>query len=153
MQEHEQSAKGEWTVDGVVVHGAKLGRLLGFPTANIALDPNTNIPFGVYAVRVLVNGRVENGVACYGTRPQFDNGAPMLEVHILDFDEDIYGEHIFVDLVAFQRHETTFADVQALMDQMSCDCDDARNVLSAESCKDQIDALNMRESVTVTPAY
>jgi riboflavin kinase / FMN adenylyltransferase len=122
------TASGRW-VEGVVVHGDKRGRLLGFPTANIVLDASADVSFGVYAVRVHVNGRVENGVACYGTRPQFDDGSPRLEVHILDFDEDIYGEHLVVELVAFQRGETTFVNVQALVDQMSCDCDDARHVL------------------------
>ncbi len=143
------SASSRW-VEGVVVHGDKRGRLLGFPTANIVLDASASVSFGVYAVRVHVNGRIENGVACYGTRPQFDDGAPRLEVHILDFDEDIYGAHLVVELVAFQRAETTFADVQALMDQMSCDCDDARAVLGRKYRDEKTEA---RDQAAMTPAW
>lgn len=142
-------ARRQW-VEGVVVHGDKRGRLLGFPTANIVLGASANVSFGVYAVRVHVNGRIENGVACYGTRPQFDDGAPRLEVHILDFDEDIYGAHLVVELVAFQRGETTFPDVQALMDQMSCDCDDARAVLGHKYRDEKTEA---RDQAAMTPAW
>jgi riboflavin kinase/FMN adenylyltransferase len=120
-----------WTIEGVVAHGDKRGRELGFPTANIILRSDARLGFGIYAVRVLVNGVIANGVASYGTRPQFDDGAPRLEVHILDFNGDLYGAHACVEFVAFQRPERTFSNVGALLQQMNSDCLDARHLLNA----------------------
>ena len=118
-----------WAIEGIVVHGDKRGRLLGFPTANLMLEPDTPLAHGVYAVRAAIAGKVHDGVACFGTRPQFDNGAPRLEVHILDFDQDIYGAPIVVEFVGFQRAEIRFASVDALKEQMSDDCLMARRLL------------------------
>lgn len=118
-----------WSIEGVVVHGDKRGRLLGFPTANLMLAADTPLAQGVYAVRALIGGKPHDGVACFGTRPQFDNGAPRLEVHILDFDQDIYGEPIVVEFVGFQRPEVRFASVDALKGQMADDCMTARRLL------------------------
>lgn len=118
-----------WAIEGIVVHGDKRGRLLGFPTANLMLEPGTPLAQGVYAVRAMIAGKVHDGVACFGTRPQFDNGAPRLEVHILDFDQDIYGAPIVVEFVGFQRPEIRFASVEALKEQMGDDCLKARHLL------------------------
>lgn len=119
-----------WSINGTVVHGDKRGRLLGFPTANIILDANIRLAYGIYAVRVQVNGAVENGVACFGTRPQFDDGAPRLEIHILDFSQDIYGNKLVVEFIAYQRSETAFVSVEALVSQIAEDCLEARRLLA-----------------------
>jgi riboflavin kinase/FMN adenylyltransferase len=119
-----------WTLEGSVVHGDKRGRELGFPTANLAFRNDIRLGFGIYAVRLMINGRIANGVASYGTRPQFDNGAPRLEIHILDFAGDLYGAHLLVEFVAFQRHERVFSDMGALLRQMQADCQEARRLLA-----------------------
>jgi len=118
-----------WMLDGVVVHGDKRGRELGFPTANITLGNDIRICFGIYAVRVLIGGRIANGVASYGRRPQFDNGLPRLEIHLFDFQDDIYGQNLSVEFVGYQRPELTFADVAALLRQMDADRTEARRIL------------------------
>jgi riboflavin kinase/FMN adenylyltransferase len=119
-----------WTLEGSVVHGDKRGRELGFPTANLAFRNDIRLGLGIYAVRLLINGHIANGVASYGTRPQFDNGAPRLEIHVLDFVGDLYGAHLFVEFVAFQRHERVFSDMGALLRQMHVDCQEARRLLA-----------------------
>jgi riboflavin kinase/FMN adenylyltransferase len=121
-----------WTLDGTVVHGDKRGRELGFPTANIVLESDLRLAFGIYAVRVLIDGRIQNGVASYGRRPQFDNGAPRLEIHLLDFSGDLYGKALRVEFVAYQRPELTFTDVPALLKRMDADCAATRRILDSE---------------------
>jgi riboflavin kinase / FMN adenylyltransferase len=118
-----------WTLEGNVIHGDKRGRELGYPTANLAIRSDTRFGFGIYAVRLLINGHIANGVASYGTRPQFDDGAPRLEIHILDFVGDLYGAHLCVEFVAFQRPERVFSDVNALLRQMQVDCQEAKRLL------------------------
>ena len=73
-----------WFVTGEVIHGEKRGRELGFPTANLRLDPSCKLRHGIYAVRAHVGGKVYDAVASFGRRPQFDNGAPLLEVFLFD---------------------------------------------------------------------
>ena len=80
-----------WFVSGEVIHGDKRGRELGFPTANLRLDPSCGLKHGIYAVRVGVGGMRYDGVASFGVRPMFDDGAPLLEVFLFDFDGDLYG--------------------------------------------------------------
>ncbi|HTR13478.1 MAG TPA: bifunctional riboflavin kinase/FAD synthetase, partial [Roseiarcus sp.] len=80
-----------YAVSGRVVAGQRLGRTLGVPTANIALEPANRLAHGVYAVRARVDGVWRPAVASFGVRPTIDNGAPLLEVHLLDFDGDLYG--------------------------------------------------------------
>ena len=121
-----------WTIKGEVVHGDKRGRELGFPTANILTGFGSRFRFGIYAVRVLVDDMVAEGVACYGTRPQFDDGAPRLEVHILDFNGDLYGKQMIVEFVAFLRPEQTFVNVDALKEQISRDCAVARSYIASD---------------------
>ncbi|MBL8844508.1 MAG: hypothetical protein JNN24_01940 [Hyphomicrobium zavarzinii] len=118
-----------WGITATVVHGDKRGRALGFATANLVLSPDTPLAHGVYAVRATVRGACHEGVACFGTRPQFDDGAPRLEVHLFDFDHDIYGASMNVAFVAFQRPEMKFVSVDALKEQMATDCRMARELL------------------------
>jgi riboflavin kinase/FMN adenylyltransferase len=119
-----------WRVGGTVIGGAKRGTILGFPTANIALAPGTALAHGIYAVRVGVDGTSHSGAAYLGTRPTFDDGAPLLEVFLFDFHGDIYGREITVDFVDHVRADRRFDSVEALKAQMQRDCDRARAVLA-----------------------
>ncbi|WP_363350618.1 bifunctional riboflavin kinase/FAD synthetase [Methylocystis echinoides] len=117
-------------VRGVVRHGDKRGRLLGFPTANLALDPSNRLRHGVYAVTIEIDGVVRNGVASFGRRPTFDNGAPLLEVFVFGFSGDLYGEEVEVAFYAFLRGEQKFDSVEALIAQMDADSALARALLA-----------------------
>ena len=119
-------------VEGVVIHGDKRGRNLGFPTANIVLDPSNRLPHGVYAVTLEARGVVHHGVASFGRRPTFDDGPPLLEVYVFGFDGDLYGEMVEVVFYAFLRGEEKFASIDALIAQMHRDAARAREVLARE---------------------
>ena len=112
-----------WFAAGTVRKGDQRGRDLGFPTANIALDPHCGLKHGIYAVRVGIGGAIRDGVASFGTRPTFDNGAPLLEVHLFDFSGDLYGAPIDVAFIGWIRPELKFDSVDALVARMN---DDAR---------------------------
>jgi riboflavin kinase / FMN adenylyltransferase len=118
-----------WFVSGEVIHGDKRGRELGFPTANIRLDPACGLKHGIYAVRLAVRGRCHDGVASFGVRPMFDNGAPLLEVNLFDFDGELYGETVDVAFIGWVRHEQAFSSVEALKRHMLADCAQAREAL------------------------
>jgi riboflavin kinase/FMN adenylyltransferase len=118
-----------YLVVGTVEHGAKLGRKLGFPTANIRLDPSTRLAHGVYAVRIRIDGARRDGVASFGVRPTVDDGPPLLEVFVFDFSGDLYGKTVEVDFVAFLRPEARFDSLEALIVQMRRDEDEARRIL------------------------
>lgn len=115
-----------WFARGEVIAGARRGRDLGFPTANIRLADNCELRHGIYAVRVRIAGVDRPAVASFGRRPQFDDGAPLLEVHVFDFDGDLYGQTIDVAFVAFLRDEARFSSVDALIAQMGEDAREAR---------------------------
>lgn len=117
-------------VRGVVRHGDKRGRLLGFPTANIALDPSNRLRHGIYAVTIEVDGVIREGAANFGRRPTFDNGPPLLEIFIFDFSGDLYGKEVEVAFFGFIRGEEKFESVEALIAQMEDDCIRAREILS-----------------------
>ncbi len=126
---------GPWFINGEVIHGEKRGRDLGYPTANIRLDKNCGLKHGIYAVRV---GRGQgkdqvrfDGVASFGRRPTFDNGAPLLEVFLFDFKGDLYGAALDVAFIAFIRDELKFESVAALVTQMDDDSAKARAALAA----------------------
>lgn len=118
-----------WFVSGEVIHGAKRGRALGFPTANIRLDPDCALKHGVYAVRVGVAGRKYDGVANFGVRPMFDDGAPLLEAFLFDFGGDLYGRIVDVAIIGWIRHEQKFESVEALKRHMAADSEQARDAL------------------------
>jgi riboflavin kinase/FMN adenylyltransferase len=119
-----------WFVSGAVIHGEKRGRDLGFPTANLRLDPSCALKHGIYAVRVGIGARRHDGVASFGRRPTFDNGAPLLEVFLFDFDGDLYGQALDVAFIAWIRHEEKFASIEALRTQMAADGVRAREALA-----------------------
>jgi len=120
-----------WSLTGPVVHGAKLGRQLGFPTANLEVDPTCRLRHAIYAVEVAFDGRRLKGVASFGRRPTVDNGPPLLEVFIFDFAEDLYGKEIEVFFVDFLRPEQKFDSLEALVDQIRQDETHAREILGA----------------------
>jgi riboflavin kinase/FMN adenylyltransferase len=119
-----------WFVSGEVLHGDKRGRTLGFPTANLRLDPSCALKHGIYAVRVQVSARRYGGVASFGRRPMFDNGAPLLEVFLFDFDGDLYGRTIDVAFIDWIRPEETFASLDELKRVMDADSARARALLA-----------------------
>src|SRR5262252_8184937 len=119
-----------WFVTGKVVHGDRRGRELGFPTANLRLDPGCGLRHGVYAVRVEVEGRRFDGVANFGRRPMFDTGAVLLEVFLFDFAGDIYGATLDVAFVHWIRPELAFDTVNDLVRRMDENCGLARAALA-----------------------
>lgn len=110
-----------WFVSGTVVHGDKRGRELGFPTANIQLDPNCRLRHGVYAVRVGIGNVRYDGVANFGRRPMFDKGVVLLEVFLFDFAGDLYGQTLDVAFIGWIRPEEKFASLAELIRQMEED--------------------------------
>lgn len=115
-------------INGTVVHGDKMGRRLGFPTANISLqDARKLVPAqGVYAVTVTTGGRTLKGALNIGTRPTFNGTELRIEVFILDFDEDIYGQPIRVGFLDYIRSDKKFDSAEALVLQMKDDVERAR---------------------------
>jgi riboflavin kinase/FMN adenylyltransferase len=117
---------------GIVVHGDHRGRLLGYPTANMNVPDRKLIPAnGIYAVRVRLGHEWFNGAANIGVRPQFGGGPRLVEVYILDFDRDIYGQELEVHFVERLRDEMKFESVEALVAQMGRDVAKARSLLDA----------------------
>lgn len=126
-----------YAVIGEVIHGDGRGRGFGFPTANLAFDsPVALPPNGVYAVRVSWGGREplrpahrRDGVASLGVRPTFGGGDRLLEAHLFDFDDDLYGQRLRVEFFRRQRGERRFSSVRALVAQMDRDATRAREIL------------------------
>ena len=122
-----------YSVMGPVISGQRLGRTLGVPTANIALGPTNRLAYGIYAVRARIDGRNLAGVASFGVRPTVDNGRPILEVHLLDFDGDLYGRELEVEFIERIREERKFDSVTLLAAEMQRDKDRAREILGVKS--------------------
>jgi riboflavin kinase/FMN adenylyltransferase len=122
---------GPWFVTGEVIHGEKRGRDLGYPTANIRLPASCGLKHGIYAVRVGRGLARLDGVASFGRRPTFDNGAPLLEIFLFDFDGDLYGTTLDVAFIAYIREELKFEGIAALVSQMDDDSAQARAALAA----------------------
>jgi riboflavin kinase / FMN adenylyltransferase len=120
-----------FAIRSVVIDGDKLGRTIGYPTANIALGAYLRPRYGIYAVRGrLADGRVLDGVANLGVRPTFDPPKELLEPYFFDFSGDLYGQTIEVELIAFLRDEAKFDGLEALTAQIEQDCADAKAVLA-----------------------
>lgn len=119
-----------YSIGGIVEEGKKLGRELGTPTANIALSVNTLPVHGIFSVLVEHKGEILKGVASVGFNPTVEERTtPKLEVHIFDFDENIYGEHLVVSFINKLRDEIAFPDLDALKQQMNIDIEQARATL------------------------
>ncbi len=119
-----------FTIRGEVIHGDKNGRLLGYPTANIEMNQYLRPKYGIYAVKgILSDGRILNGAANLGMRPSFDPPKELLEPYFFDFNEDLYGQSIDVELHHFLRGEARFDNLEDLKIQMALDCDTAKALL------------------------
>ncbi|QNQ08154.1 bifunctional riboflavin kinase/FAD synthetase [Sphingomonas alpina] len=120
-----------FAIQGNVQHGDKLGRTIGYPTANVDMGNYLRPAYGIYAVRgTLPDGRVLNGAANLGIRPTFDPPKELLEPYFFDFSGDLYGQCIEVELIEYLRPEAKFDSLDALTTQMAADCARARIILS-----------------------
>lgn len=133
VEEAEKLLGRHYQVRGTVIRGRdRGGRLLGFPTANLTLYDELCPKGGVYAVTVVYNDTTYKGVANIGYSPTFDNGEFSIEVHILDFDQNIYDRPIRVNFIQRLRGEKKFPGPEALSAQISLDIEKARELLSSE---------------------
>ncbi|MFA5503829.1 MAG: riboflavin biosynthesis protein RibF [Vulcanimicrobiota bacterium] len=127
-----------FSVEGVIVSGDRRGRTIGFPTANLSFpEAKVTPPYGVVAVKVaLPDGRLLPGVANFGLRPSvgtLHNKSPLLEVHLFDFEEDLYDQKIRVDFHAFVREERRFDSLEELQAQIANDADRVRSFFERQS--------------------
>lgn len=123
-----------YRLSGRVIEGARLGRTLGYPTANVRLLRERLPLQGIYAVQVEgIGSRPRDGVVSLGTRPTVGGVEPLLEVHVFDFDGDLYGQRLEVDFVAKLRDEERFGSLDALVAQMHRDARRAREILAARA--------------------
>lgn len=123
-----------FTIAGTVQHGDKLGRTIGYPTANLALGDYLRPAYGIYAVRGhLADGRVVDGAANLGIRPSFDPPKELLEPFFFDFSGDLYGQPLSVELIERLRPEAKFDSLDELTRQMDADCARARQILAARA--------------------
>lgn len=121
-----------YALSGRVLRGRALGRDLGFPTVNLR-PPIPPVLTGILAVRVSGAGLASHpGVASVGRRPTIGGGEWLLEVHLFDYDGELYGQHLEVEFVEFLRHEEHFEDLDAMIEQMKRDADKAKDVLEHE---------------------
>jgi riboflavin kinase/FMN adenylyltransferase len=119
-----------YSIVGEVLHGRKLGRALGFPTANLSPDPACRLRHGIYAVRVEIGDELHDGVASFGRRPTVDNGQPILEVHVFNFDDDLYRRTIETFFIGWIRPEVKFPSFDLLKAQIREDAALAREILA-----------------------
>ena len=125
-----------WTIESRIEHGDKRGRTIGFPTANMQIEGYLKPAFGVYAVRATImeddkpSARFD-GVANLGIRPMFESQTPLLETYLFDFDGDLYGSHLAVELVSYIRPEAKLDGLDALKEQIAADSKAARAALNS----------------------
>lgn len=129
-----------WEIDGIVLHGDKRGRTIGFPTANLSMEAYMHPSLGVYAVRAGMKGgdgerdyRWVDGVANLGQRPTVEGTRVQLEVHLFEFDEDLYDRFVRVQLIEFLRGEKKFDGLDSLKAQITSDREQARRILAIYS--------------------
>ena len=124
-----------WEIEGRVEHGDQRGRTIGFPTANLPYRDYLHPKKGVYAVRAGIDHGAEtvwhDGVANFGNRPTFDKTDTLLEVHLFDFNADLYTRHLRVALIDYIRPEQKFDGIEALKAQITKDSETARTLLAA----------------------
>ena len=120
-----------WKIVGEVIEGDKRGRQIGFPTANIMMNNLIKPDFGVYAVRINYNNETFNGIANFGVRPTFDKtkSLPILEVHLFNFSDNLYGKEIVISFVDFIRKEKKFDGLESLKSQIQLDINVAKDLL------------------------
>ena len=130
-----------YRVSAPIIHGPKLGRTIGVPTANMALEPANRLAYGIYAVRAEVGGQWHDGVASWGVRPTVDNGASRLETFLFDFSGDIYDRKMTVAFVGHIRPEAKFDSLEALKIAIADDMRRARQILAANPFGDSAQIL------------
>jgi len=120
-----------FAIRGIVEHGDKRGRTIGYPTANLGVENYLRPKYGIYAVtgRILATGQVLHGAANIGIRPQFEPPKELLEPYFFDFSGDLYGQEIEVAFHHFLRGEAKFDSLEGLIEQMDKDCAEARRLL------------------------
>ena len=128
-----------WFFESQVQHGDKRGRDLGYPTANLRMPEDCPLLQGIYSVKVKVGDDWYGGVASYGRRPTFDNGAALFEVYLFDFKGDLYGKTLRVHVVSYLRGEAKFDSADALVTQMDQDSEEARAALASLQPLSEID--------------
>ncbi|WP_066532055.1 bifunctional riboflavin kinase/FAD synthetase [Erythrobacter sp. CCH5-A1] len=123
-----------FAIRGIVEHGDKRGRTIGYPTANLGVENYLRPKYGIYAVtgRILANGQVLKGAANIGIRPQFEPPKELLEPYFFDFSGDLYGQEIEIAFHHYLRGEAKFDSLDALIEQMDKDCAEARQLLSSQ---------------------
>lgn len=133
VKEAGKALGGYWIVDAIVDHGEKRGRTLGFPTANMQLGEIVHPAHGIYAVWAREDGKTSwrPGVANFGRTPTTGLRDALLEVVMFDFDGDLYGKRVHTAFAKYLRPETKFAGLDALVEQMKKDAEQARAVLAA----------------------
>ena len=138
--EHAAKLLGRtYAITGIVVRGDGRGKGLGFPTANIAPKHAIIPSHGVYAVRLFVRDRLYDGIANIGMRPTFDKKALAIEVHVFDFNEDVYGEDISLYFIRKIREEKKFGSVEALVGQIRTDIGAAKGILASRSSDETVE--------------
>ncbi len=137
-----------YTLTGTVEHGQKIGRSLGFPTANLAISQREKLipPDGIYAVQVLHAGQRYGGMLYIGARPTLkDHNNRTIEVNIFNFQQQIYGDELTLELIEFIRHDTQFPNLEALRQQLAADRNQARLILARQ----RINAVEPRAAVVI----
>jgi riboflavin kinase/FMN adenylyltransferase len=131
VEEAREGLGRPYCVRGLVIRGDGRGRKLGFPTANLFVPVNGKLvpPAGVYAVRGCLRRGVYDGAIHIGPRPTFTGSRPTIELHLLDFDQDIYGEEVRVEFIRHLRKVRPFASAAALVEQLRFDVEAARAAL------------------------
>ena len=115
---------------GTIIQGLQLGRTFGYPTANVALDIPKNIPAnGVYAVKVGLNKQIYNGMLYVGTRPTLKMSETTIEIHLFDFNEQVYNAHITFEIVEKIREEIAFQSTEQLVNQIHQDYENIKKIL------------------------
>ncbi|MGO1162876.1 bifunctional riboflavin kinase/FAD synthetase [Brucella pseudogrignonensis] len=132
-----------YRVSGEVIHGQKLGRTLGFPTANMVIDDHVSLKHGIYAVRFRrADGVLHDGVASFGRRPTVaSDGKPLLETFVFDFTGDLYGEIVEVSFFGYLRGEVKFDGLDPLIAQMKRDEEESRAILAGAKPLSELDRL------------
>ncbi len=138
-QQAAQELGYDWMICGTVVPGDQRGHTIGFPTANIIVEPGVEPARGIYATWVRETGKAEPlwmGAGYFGDRPTFNTNRTFFEVYLLDQTIDLYGRELTVQFVELIRPDQSFKSVEALVAQMKTDCDVARKILTARQVAD-----------------
>ncbi|NNE40234.1 MAG: bifunctional riboflavin kinase/FAD synthetase [Marinicaulis sp.] len=131
VREAAEQLGRSWSVRREVIDGQKLGRTIGYPTANMTLGALIEPRHGIYATRAIFDGKARDAVSSFGRRPTVSDGEPLLETYIFEFDGDLYGRAIEIEFVEFIRDEEKFDGLETLKAAIADDCEKARAILSA----------------------